>query len=905
MNALASFRVKPGFRVEVVAEAPMVCAPAAMAFDENGRLFVAEMRDYPNRRAQSPHLGRIRLLEDSAGEGVFDSSTIYADDLAWPSAIACYEGGVFVAATPEILYLKDSKGNGNADLRKMTFSGFGGTNALSVDSLVNSFNWGLDHRIHGGAAGLGDSQFLPGNDFSFDPRTLNLFAELGGAQSGLSFDSRGRKFVTSFEHPLRWQMYPFRYADRNPFFPRPPAFIDAVSPATRIFRFGSNAPGVAATNALSPAWLTSARGSVVYRGTAFPSNYFENVFMADPSAHVIHRVLLRDNGLEAAGARASDEGGTEFLVSSDPSFHPMQIVNGPDGAIYVADMRDGNDSGRIFRIAPEKFQRTKIPQLGKAKMYDLVAALAHPDAWRNETAARLLYERRDPAAVPLLTNMLYNARVPLARLRALHVLDALDALNEGLVVRGLRDPSESVREHAVLLSEHLIKDRNVSDVLWTQLKPLASDRYLRVRYQLTFTLGELAGARRIPMLAEILAGNLENQWIETAILSSLGEDAPGMLAALTDDSRFRTTASGQRFLIQLATMIGVKGNGNEVEQALDFINQAPLEQIESFSLLRALGQGLHQTRSGFALVDSQVKLRRFYSQALGLFINGGASEASSIAAIRLLGVSSYAYNDISDWLLLLLGSGRSEAVQSAAVATLARYSDARITTNLVARWSALTSPLRQEAVAALLSRSERVAEVLVALETGRIAVADVPEAQANFLRTFPDPAIATRAARLLGAVSERRPQVVERFRPALRLAGAPARGRQIFVARCAACHEPGGEGNSFGPDLAGARIRGKEQVLSSILEPSAQMHSDYATYVLGTKEGESLIGLLANENSKTVTLRQRDGIESVWPRENLQSIQRQSWSLMPEGLEQGMSTQDMSDLLGYIMAADK
>src|SRR2546423_5890687 len=151
---LSSFQIKRGFRLEVVASEALVSSPVAMAFDENGRLFVAEMRDYPNHQTQVPHLGRIRLLEDTDGDGTFDASTVYADNLAWPSAIACYDGGLFVASTPDILYLKDLNGDGVADSRKIVFSGFGGTNAGSFDRLISSFQWGLDNRIHGLTAGL-------------------------------------------------------------------------------------------------------------------------------------------------------------------------------------------------------------------------------------------------------------------------------------------------------------------------------------------------------------------------------------------------------------------------------------------------------------------------------------------------------------------------------------------------------------------------------------------------------------------------------------------------------------------------------------------------------------------------------------------------------------------------------
>src|SRR5262249_33919036 len=121
-NSPPGFLVAPGFRIELVADESLVSSPAAMAFDENGRLYVAEMRDYPDQRSRTPHLGRIRLLEETNGDGKFDRSRIFADNLAWPSAIACASGGVFVGVTPEILFLKDTSGSGVADTRKVVFN---------------------------------------------------------------------------------------------------------------------------------------------------------------------------------------------------------------------------------------------------------------------------------------------------------------------------------------------------------------------------------------------------------------------------------------------------------------------------------------------------------------------------------------------------------------------------------------------------------------------------------------------------------------------------------------------------------------------------------------------------------------------------------------------------------------
>ncbi|MDB6023620.1 MAG: Cytochrome c, partial [Pedosphaera sp.] len=155
-DAVGTISVKPGFHVELVASEPKVMSPVAMAFDERGRLFVVEMIDYSERRDEMPHLGRVRMLEDTTGSGVFDKSTVYADNLPWPTAVFCCNGGILVGATPDIIYLKDSKGDGKADVRQVVFSGFAaGVERTNVQEMLNSFIWGLDNKIHGATSGEG------------------------------------------------------------------------------------------------------------------------------------------------------------------------------------------------------------------------------------------------------------------------------------------------------------------------------------------------------------------------------------------------------------------------------------------------------------------------------------------------------------------------------------------------------------------------------------------------------------------------------------------------------------------------------------------------------------------------------------------------------------------------------
>lgn len=927
-NDLALFQIKPGFRIELVAAEPMVESPVALAFDERGRLFVAEMRDYPDRRGEHPLVGRIRMLEDTNGSGTYNSSTIYADDLAWPSALACYGGGVFVAVTPDIIYLKDSRTNGVADVNQVVFSGFGsGTNASDARGALNNFQWGLDNRIHVGTAGLGGivtswsapgapALSLSGADFCFDPRTHAIFTESGAARSGLAFDNGGRRFVCDFSRPLRSPMYELRYFARNPFFPRPPEMIDVANPATQIYHFMAAPPpkargagGVSSVsaagtargqNTLAEGWLAAAHGAVIYRGNAFPPAYLENAFIADPQAHIIHRAVLRENGLEVIAERAPDESNMEFLVSRDPAFHPMQIVNGPDGALYIADQRSDN-GGRIYRIVPATYRAGRLPSLSRAKTYDLVAALASPNGWRRDTAARLLYERQDRSAVPLLSDMLNRSRLPLARLQALHALAGLGALKEEHVNAACASEDERLREHAVLLAEKLVTNGAVSDTIWEQLQSMTADPAVRVRYQLAFTLGEIQRSETGRVLAELLQQDLENPWIRAAVQSSVGTGAADLFVQLASDARFRANPAGLDLLRQLAGMIGVTGQKAPVSQVVDFIARTPLEAEPSFSMIYALGDGLFRTGSSLGLVDPELRLQRFYAQASFALINNTLQYPRDAEVLRLLSVSPYKMSDGRDWLIALPGTTQPEAMQGAAIAGLRYSNDPRLGTNLLADWPVLSPALRTRAVSTLLARSDRVGLVVAALENGRIRTSEVSPTDANFLRTYSDGALSERARRLLGPLRRQHPETEAQFAAALALTGDATHGREVFQMHCSACHRLGGEGHATGFDLAGVKIHGRKALLDSILAPSAEVAPGQEASVLQTKTGELAVGIASDANLTTVTMRQAQGDRAVWPRDNIESLQPQTWSLMPDGLEEGLAAQDMADLLEYVL----
>ncbi|HYV29191.1 MAG TPA: PVC-type heme-binding CxxCH protein, partial [Candidatus Eisenbacteria bacterium] len=397
-KALSTFRIKSGFRLELVAAEPLVVDPIAMSFDENGRLFVVEMRDYSERRDE--RLGRIRLLEDTDGDGRFDKSTVYLDHLPWPTAVICYNGGIFVGATPDILYCKDTNGDGVADVKEVVFTGFASdyapyqTNRLNVQAMLNSFNWGLDNRIHGATSMSGGKVVsakhpeapaleLRGRDFSFDPRDLTLRAESGGGQHGLSFDNRGRKFVCSNSSHIQMLMYEERYAARNPYFPLPSALVGIAvdGPAAEVYRLSPDepwrvirtqwrvsglVPGPVEGGGRPSGYFTGATGVTIYRGNAFPEEFLGDAFVADCGSNLVHRKKLRPANpvplpsltpgerdrvrghgswkegmpasVELKAERPADEQKVEFLASTDNWFRPVQFANAPDGCLYVLDM---------------------------------------------------------------------------------------------------------------------------------------------------------------------------------------------------------------------------------------------------------------------------------------------------------------------------------------------------------------------------------------------------------------------------------------------------------------------------------------------------------------------------------------------------------------------------------------
>jgi putative membrane-bound dehydrogenase-like protein len=969
--ALSTFRIHPGFHLETAAAEPLVVDPIALSFDENGRLYVVEMRGYSERRDDK--LGRIRLIEDTDGDGRFDKSTVFAAGLAWPTAVVCYDGGVFVGVTPDILFLKDHDGDGVADETRVVFTGFARhVTRLNVQALFNSFRWGLDHRIHGAtsfsggtvvAAGRPDARPLElrGRDFSFDPRTLEMRAESGGGQHGLSFDDAGRKFVCSNSRHIQQIMYEDRYAARNPDYAMPPAALDiaADGPAAEVFRISQDEPwrivrtrwrvgglvtGPVEGGGRVSGYFTAATGVTIYRGNAWPADYRGDAFIGDAGSNLIHHKKFRPDGLSLLGERPPDERTNEFLASTDNWFRPVQFANAPDGCLYVADMyreviehpwslpepikkyldlNSGNDRGRVYRIAPDGFKQPARPRLGQATTAELVRTLDHPNGWHRDTAGRLLFERRDRSAAPLLETLFDESRQAETRVQALYALDGLGALESSMVERALDDPDARVRVQAVRLAESAVRRQSSRNgPLWRRLLSLARDPNQAVRYQLAFTLGEFAGPDQLEALAELAQTDAGNAWMQAAILSSLGpnpapassETAQGgqpkngsglkatpaveLLVRLLKGSQLRTTSAGRDFLGDLSGLIGAQHSPAGLSQWLDLVG-SERDFALLVSLLSGLDGGLRRAGSSLARAHVLSRLEALFQRAVQAIKDSTRPEGERLDAIRL--VSLEAREESAPVLLGVLKSDQPAPVREAALATLVRLPGTQAGDLLLQAWTGLPPAMRSKALTGLLSRPESARLVLAAMGDGTLETNALTFNQIESLRSHRNRGIRDRAVRLFGkpTPTETDPRA---YLDALKLNGDAAKGEKTYLDRCATCHRAGRQGHALGPDFATVKTAGKEKILGNILEPSREVAPNYVQYDVTTRDGETLSGIIAGETATSLTVRQANDLETVVFRSQVAGMTSRGQSPMPEGLVHGLSPQDVADLLEFIVA---
>jgi putative membrane-bound dehydrogenase-like protein len=963
-KAIDTFQVKEGYRIELAAAEPLVASPVAICWDELGRMYVVEMRGYSEHRDDK--LSRVRLVQDDNNDGVYDRVTTFADELLWPTAVACWDGGVFVADAPDILYLKDADGDGRAEIRRRVFTGFGVHN---VQGLLNSFHWGLDNRIHGSASSCGgqitlverlDSSPQPqkrngeneavnvnGRDFSFDPRTLDFRAESGGAQHGMTFDDFGRKFVCSNSDHCQQVMFEDHYVARNPSLAAPSARVSIATdgPQAEVFRsspvepwrivrtrlrVAGSVPGPIEGGGRAAGYFTGATGVTVVRGSAFAGDEMHGmVVVGDVGSNLIHRKQLKLAGVQYKAERIDKE--SEFIASKDNWFRPAQFANGPDGALYVIDvyreviehpaslpppikkhldLDSGRDRGRIWRVAPDRWKRTKLERIGELPDPQLIALLNSDNACTRETAARLIYQRQTPAAATALAKLAAAKNASAAgRVHALYALAGLGKLDGDSVLIALAAESPRLREHAIRLAgqEWQKWPVEMQQQVLRMLTALAGDDDAQVRMQLAFTLGDVPATQRIAGLAKLLSRDADDKWIRLACLTSL-PDPYGMLDhALSSGHEER--AALMPLLPDLALLAGRTRN-NEALAGIS-VRLAALPEEDAalrITLLRSLmiGAGLSREQFFKAAAGKDERLPQqlaalVLSEALKLAQASDHKEEVRVAAAQGLALGTF--QQVAEPLAELLSPQQSKELQLAALRALDTFGGNEPGELILEHWPKLSPETRRGALDLLVSRPERAKQFLSAIAAKEIPPSEIDAPHIELLKKHADAAVRDHAIKLFGSAAlARRADVVEQYRGVLDKPGDAARGKQFFAKNCASCHKVEGTGHELGPNLAAMKNRGPETILLNVLDPNREVNPQFLSYVLVTSEGKTLSGIIAAESATSVTLRRADGQGDEVLRSEIEELRSTGLSLMPEGLEKQIDQRAMADVIAYLMS---
>src|SRR5262245_21779455 len=544
-EALKTFYMPPGYRVELVASEPLIQEPVALDWDLEGRLWAVEMPGFmADIRGSNEHepIGRVVVLEDTNGDGRMDKRTVFADHLVLARSLKVLDRGVLVAEPPNVWFMHDTNGDLRMDTKELVTDRFGLFDGDPQNN-ANGFFWALDNRMY--TAGLADIQFRL-KDGVFEVQSTLMRGEWGVTQ-----DDAGRTYRNTNESALHVDLVPTSYYARNPSLARTRGSYERLAddnpdlntvwpvrpnPGTnRAYQIGIDRDDG------SLARFTAVCAPLVYRGDRLPADLYGNVFVAEPAANLVSRLIVSDDGSGLRARKAYERG--EFLASTDERFRPVFLTNAPDGTLYIADMYRGiiehrisvteylrdqivgrklenpTGYGRVYRVMHETTRRDTTRSFASASPEQLVDALSHPNGWRRDTAQRLLVERGAKTAVPALMALASKATDWRTRLHALWTLDGIDAIQPATVTTALEDPSRDVRLAAIRIAERWLGEANHS--IQAAVMKRLDDPDWAVHQQLAASIGALPPGARESAAVAVLERYGNDSIVMDAVLSGL------------------------------------------------------------------------------------------------------------------------------------------------------------------------------------------------------------------------------------------------------------------------------------------------------------------------------------------------------------------------------------------------
>jgi len=561
-QALQSFTLAPGIKLELAAAEPHVQEPVAIAFAPDGRMFVVEMRGYMpdlDGNGEDAPVGRIVVLRDNDGDGRYEESKVFVDQLVLPRAITVVGDGVLVGAPPELLYLRDTDGDGKADKRDVIAPDYGvrvdpkRPHLANPERAPNSLLWAFDNWIYSAAYT---------RRFRFKNGAWETGATSFRGQWGLSQDDFGRLYHGSNSDSLRVDIISSDYLARNPNYPRL-AGTNVNGAENQLVWPARVTPGINRGyrgDMLRDGKLkefTAACGWWVYGGDLMPE-LAGNLFVAEPAGNFVRRTILSSENGTVRGRNAYAEQQQEFIASTDERFRPVSFATGPDGALYVVDLyrgvlqhrisltsylrkqsedrrlADPQHLGRIYRVVPANKSAPRVGNIAALTTAQWVEKLSHANAWWRETAQRILVERSDAAVVPAIRAVAVKGATPQGRVHALWTLDGLDAIDAETVASALGATEPLVRTAGIRLSERLL-DGGARAATLARVAALLRDPSPEVQLQAMLTLGSAGDPSLDAAMAHVARTNPKNVFLRDALFSGLANREGALLEKLAAD----------------------------------------------------------------------------------------------------------------------------------------------------------------------------------------------------------------------------------------------------------------------------------------------------------------------------------------------------------------------------------
>ncbi|RPA68271.1 dehydrogenase [Cyclobacteriaceae bacterium YHN15] len=935
-EAVEAMTIKKGFKVNVWAGEPMMTQPMAFCWDDRGRLWIAENKDYESRGHGFSNAGdsRILILEDTNGDGVADSQKVFLEGLAFPAAIAVGFDGLYLGAPPNLLFVPDRDGDDKADVEdiEILLTGWG---IRDRHETLNSLHWGPDGWLYGlqGFATpskirkpSGDKKLYYHNDpfpedlleadgvdinggvWRYHPIKDRFEVVAHGFSNpwGIDYDAKGQLLMTACVIPHLWHVVPGGIYHRqggqhfNPY-----VYEDIKTIADHSHR---SAHG----------------GARVYQSDAFPKEEHGRIFMANIHEHAVLSDILIPKGSGYQGKHGDD-----FLMANNAQWVGFSMEIGPDGGLYVLDWHDADicgqevlneETGRIFRIMPENSLAEDFPgrykDLNKMSDNQLVTLQKSPSDWHARRARGILQKRAaqgklQNSTIEELKKIFDLEKNPDWRLKAMWSLHQLNGLSESELIKALNDRDPYVRSWAI---QFLCEDNRPSAQALAKFQKMAQDDNSPV-----VRLYLAAALQRIPSKENFLIASKLLQHQEDANDHNLPKviwyGIEPLFAENVNQFLDLSTKSKIPMVTQYIARRAV--DGDELEKLVAQIGKGgPNTELLLMGMMSGMeGRTDLSTPKNWKTVSeslqkSNPKVKTLTEEMSGLF---GDTEATQKAFVTLRNKNA-PLEERQKALKMLTAQQRKElpedlfqliqetALRKEVIQSVAAFDNEALGKLLIDNYSKFSAEEKLESVQTLSSRSRYGNLLTKEIKEKRIPKSDVP------------PNVARQLLRVVGSgfievwgpieTVAKDEAAYEKYRgiltPSALSNGNLIAGKAVFQKSCGSCHKMYGEGGDMGPDLTGSNRTDVDYILLNVLEPSAEIQDDYKMVVINTLDGRTYSGNIISENQRQITLRVVGQDPVLINKSSIQSKDITDVSMMPPGLFENLSEKEIVDLMAYL-----